>query len=58
MATIICTIETNGNDIVVAEIIRDVRAVLPVETSIPPGMQEPVRKRLTVTVDGKSYALC
>jgi hypothetical protein len=60
MATIVFTVETNAptDSPTFQRIIREVRDSLTMETSIPPGMDEPLKKALlSVTVDGEPYTI-
>ena len=53
--TLTFTVETNGSPAAIADIVREVRYPLSIHDANPPGMTEPLMKRLTVTLDGQPY---
>jgi hypothetical protein len=53
--SLVFTVETNGSPRAIAELVREVRGTLSIHDLNPPGMTEPLMKRLTVTLDGEPY---
>jgi hypothetical protein len=53
--TLVFSIRTNGSPRAIAELVREVRGVLSIHDVNPPGMDEPLTKQVTVTLDGEPY---